>query len=116
MESFSSVRGESTLSVNGRDIRVRASYDALSNIEEAVGGDLILFLKKMGVNQSIPVSTAAKIFYFLAKAGGNKMTVQECGQALLDNGFMTITMKLLVILGESMNAGSNEKLEGADPS
>lgn len=118
MDQVSNIRGQGTVTFCGREVKVKASFDALVAIEDSVGGDLVLFLKKMGAQQSIPVSVAGKLFYFMQKAAGERLSLGECGQLLLNNGFAKSTMALMVILSSAMTAGSDEIKAGGggDPS
>ncbi|MGI8942630.1 MAG: gene transfer agent family protein [Qipengyuania sp.] len=92
-----SARGETSITINGREHLLRPSFDALVRAEEEIG-PLFALVERAGEGQLRLSEIAALFWHCLAEPG--TLTRDDVGRAVLDNGLAQSTAPLRALLSE----------------
>ena len=90
-------RGEAAIHVNGRELLLRPTFDALVRAEEELGS-LFALVERAGEGQLRMTEIAALFWYCLAQPGA--ATREQVGEAVLDMGLATAAKPLRAVLGQ----------------
>ena len=90
-------RGEATIHVNGRELALRPSFDALCRAEEELG-PLFALVERAGTGQLRLVEIAGLFWHCLAQPGAASR--EELGEAVLEMGLAKAARPLKTLLGQ----------------
>lgn len=96
-KSPNTTRGEAAIHVNGREVILRPTFDALVRAEEELGS-LFALVERAGEGQLRLADIAALFWFCLAHPG--TLTRQEIGEAVLAMGLAQATKPLKLLLGQ----------------
>lgn len=91
------VRGEAAIHVEGREILLRPSFDALVRAEEELGA-LLALVERAGEGQ-LKLQEIAALFWHCA-VPADCVSRQAIGHAVLDMGLARAAKPLRILLGE----------------
>lgn len=110
-----SLKGEGTITLMGTEYKMACTFEALVNIEEKLGRDLLDVFMSIS-KLKLPLKVISVAFFEMQKAAGGKLTYAECGKLLVNAGFVTNSVPILNLIGEAIMAGRGEMDEGDGPS
>ena len=108
MDTPLKARGEAEIKIGSRMVRVKSSYSSLCAIEEALGHSVLL-LASRGQEKDIKVRDIAILLSCMAQAAGEKLSEQEAGDLLVENGYLTPLPALMTVFTSALKAGSDEQ-------
>lgn len=112
------LRGVSVVTFGDKQVTLKASFTALTNIEATLKEDLLTTAKGVAARK-LSIMTLAVCLFELSKAGGHKFTLQECGELILGMGMVKAAAPIMNSLGAAIVAGDDaapKGEEGSDPS
>ncbi len=101
------LRGEGSVTLGGVEYKLKGTFEALINVEDALKTDLLSILTQVS-KASLPLKTVATVFHELHKAAGGKLSFQECGLLLVKSGYIRNAATILNVLGTAVMAGREE--------
>lgn len=93
-------RGELRVRLGGRERLFRVTFDGLVRLEEALG-DGILQIARKAAQGALQVKQIALIYHHLM-ADEERMGVQEIGQALVEEGYVTHAPAVTALLNKAL--------------
>ena len=95
--SANTTRGETAIHVNGREVLLRPTFDALVRAEEELG-PLFALVERAGEGK-LRLGEIAALFWFCQGAPG-ALTREEIGEAVLVMGLAQAARPLKLLLGQ----------------
>ena len=102
-------RGEHTLELAGKTYKLRPSYDAIVEMEDATGHSLMeLTLKADGQRLRLPQAAAVSVA--LIKAGATDpltaaVSAERIGQLIYEEGLVKVVIRLTLCLNDAVTGG-----------
>ncbi len=113
------LRGVSVVTFGDKQVTLKASFSALTNIEATLNRDLLSLAKDVA-SHKLSLMTLSVCLFELSKAGGHRFTLRECGDMVLGIGMVKAAAPIMMSLGGAITAGQAEATvgaeEGSDPS
>jgi hypothetical protein len=103
------MRGEGSVTLCGEDHKLRATFRALTAIEERCKKDILTLLREIA-DSRISVTVVAGMLYELQRAAGGTLTAAQAGDLLIKSGLTEATIAIVTLLSTAITSG-----DGAAP-
>lgn len=104
-------RGEIEITLGGKQYVLRPTFEAFCEIEAELGDKLLPLVRRFYTG-SVGLRDVATVIYHGMKAAGSKVTLNEVGEMLVDDGINDFLGPVGMFLGTPLKANDEGTTEG----
>jgi hypothetical protein len=107
------LRNEVTITLAGQERTMRATFSALRSIEQSLGTSIIGLIKRTASADLGLGDTATIIFHGLRGHEDTRLTMEQVGEAVMNEGLTNLLKPVMEFIGKSMDGVKMGKPETA---